>query len=70
MQPEKTVSSRSVYSGDILKIRIDTIRTADGHEKNRTIVERADGIVVVAIDDKNTVLLVNQFRKPIEKELL
>lgn len=70
MHSEKTISSQLVYNGDILKIRNDTIRMPDGYETNRTIVEHADCIAVVAIDEKNNVLLVNQFRKPIEKWLL
>ncbi|MBN1644107.1 MAG: NUDIX hydrolase [Dehalococcoidales bacterium] len=70
MPPEKTISSRSAYKGDILKVRIDTIRTADGREKSRTIVEHPEAIVVVAVDDRDNVLLVEQFRKPIEKDLL
>jgi len=41
-----------------------------GRETTREIVEHADCVAVVVVDADNNVLLVNQFRKPVEKELL
>ena len=43
---------------------------ADGRQTTREIVEHSDCIAVVAIDADNNALLVKQFRKPVEKELL
>jgi ADP-ribose pyrophosphatase len=67
---EETLSSQSIYDGRALKLRVDTVLTADGRETSREIVEHSDCVAIVAIDADNNVLLVNQFRKPIEKELL
>ncbi len=44
--------------------------TADGRRSTREIVEHRPCIAVIAVDAEDNVLLVNQFRKPIEKELL
>jgi len=41
-----------------------------GRETTREIVEHADCVAVVVVDADNNVLLVKQFRKPVEKELL
>jgi ADP-ribose pyrophosphatase len=41
-----------------------------GRETTREIVEHSDCVAIVAIDSNDNVLLVNQFRKPVEKELL
>jgi ADP-ribose pyrophosphatase len=41
-----------------------------GRETTREIVEHSDCVAIIAVDDKDNVLLVNQFRKPVEKELL
>jgi ADP-ribose pyrophosphatase len=43
---------------------------ADGRETIREIVEHSECVAIVAINDENNVLLVSQFREPIEKELL
>jgi ADP-ribose pyrophosphatase len=67
---EKTLSSQLVYEGRAVKLRIDTVETPTGRETTREIVEHSDCIAVVATDADNNVLLVKQFRKPAEKELL
>ena len=67
---EETLSSQLIYDGRAIKLRVDTVLTADGRETSREIVEHSDCVAIVAVDADNNVLLVNQFRKPIEKELL
>lgn len=67
---EKTLSSQLVYEGRAVKLRIDTVETPNGRETTREIVEHSDCIAVVAIDADNNVLLVKQFRKPVERDLL
>jgi ADP-ribose pyrophosphatase len=67
---EVTLYSRYVYNGTILDLRVDEVLCADGHKSEREIVEHGECVAVVAVDDKGDVLLVRQFRKAIEKELL
>ena len=67
---EKTLSSQLIYDGRAIKLRVDTVQMPNGRETTREIVEHSDCIAVVAIDADNNVLLVKQFRKPVEKELL
>jgi ADP-ribose pyrophosphatase len=67
---EKTISSRYVFEGRALKLRIDTIINADGHETTREIVEHVECIAVVPVDENGDILLVRQYRKAIEKDLL
>lgn len=67
---EKTVSSQVVYEGRAVKLRLDTVLTADARQTTREIVEHADCIAVVAVDANDNILLVKQFRKSVEKELL
>lgn len=67
---EKTLSSQLIYDGRVVKLRVDTVKMPSGRETTREIVEHSDCVVIVAIDANDNVLLVNQFRKPVEKELL
>jgi ADP-ribose pyrophosphatase len=67
---EKTVSSRSLFKGRAFNIRIDTVITADKRESTREIVEHCACIAVIAVDANGDILLVRQYRKAIEKELL
>lgn len=67
---EKTLSTQLVYEGRAVKLRVDTVRTPSGRETTREIVEHSECVAIIAVDANDNVLLVNQFRKPIEKELL
>jgi ADP-ribose pyrophosphatase len=68
--PEKLLLRRYIFNGRLLKLRVDTVVTADGHRSTREIVEHGDCIGVVAVDTENNVLLVNQYRLPPAKILL
>ena len=70
MKSEKTLSSRIVFDGHAVKIRIDTVQMPDGRQTTREIIEHGACIAVIAIDAQNNVLLVSQFRDAVEKELL
>jgi len=67
---EKTLSSKLIYNGRAVKLRVDTIQMPGGRETTREIVEHSDCVAIVAVDENENVLLVRQFRKPVEKELL
>ncbi len=70
MATEKTISSKMLFSGRAVKLRVDTVMGTDGHETTREIVEHDDCIAVVPIDADGKIMLVKQFRKSIERELL
>ena len=70
MGTEQTLSSRLIFEGRAIKVRVDTVRAADGRETTREIVEHAECVAIVAVDESGEVLLVRQVRKPVEKELL
>jgi len=67
---EKTLSSRLIYEGRAVKLRIDTVKIPSGRETTREIVEHSDCVAIVAIDADDNVLLVNQFRQAVGKVLL
>ena len=67
---EETISRQIIYSGRVVKLRIDTVKTPDGRETTREIVEHSGCVAVIAVDADGNVLLVSQFRKPVETELL
>jgi len=46
------------------------MKMPSGRETTREIVEHSDCVAIIAIDADDSVLLVNQFREAVEKELL
>ncbi len=67
---EPTLSTQSIFKGRVVGLRVDAVRLPDGKTGSREIVEHADAVVVAPLDDRGRVLLVRQFRKPIEQALL
>lgn len=70
MSEERTLSSELVFEGRAVRLRVDTVETTGGRATTREIVEHSDCVAVVPIDNEGKVILVNQFRKAVGKELL
>ena len=70
MFKEKIISSKHVFSGRAVSLRVDTVELPSGRHTTREIVEHPNCIVAVPIDEQGNVLLVRQFRHPINKSLL
>jgi len=70
MSEEQVLSSRLIFSGRVVRLRVDTIRLPDGCETTREIVEHDDCVAVIPVDAGNNVVLVEQFRLPTGKALL
>ncbi|OGO30245.1 MAG: hypothetical protein A2Z29_09035 [Chloroflexi bacterium RBG_16_56_11] len=68
--PEEVLSSRTIFEGRILTLRVDTVRTADGRPSTREIIEHAACVAVIAVDADDNVLLVKQYRQAPGKDLL
>jgi ADP-ribose pyrophosphatase len=67
---EETLSTQVIFEGRVIKLRVDTVRTADGRRSTREIVEHAACIAVIAVDADDNILLVRQYRQAPGKELL
>ena len=66
---EKTIGSREIFKGRILRVRLDTVRLPNGKEGIREVVEHPGGVAILAIDSEDRVLLVRQYRYPFERVL-
>lgn len=69
---EKTLSSKTVYSGKIFDITDDEIVLSDGLKRHREIIHHPGGVVICAQKDNGSILLVKQYRyavKSVQTEL-
>jgi 8-oxo-dGDP phosphatase len=60
----ETVASRTAHDG-FSTVRIDTVRTPDGDEVEREVVEHPDAVGVVPVTDDGRLLLLKQYRQPL-----
>ena len=61
---EKTLSSRLVYDGGLLKVYYDTVELVDGSTSWREVVRHPGAVVMVPVDGVGNVYLVRQYRYP------
>ena len=66
----QTLSSNQIYHGQAVKLRVDTIEKPTGKKTTREIVEHADCVAVVTLDEQKNVVMVRQFREAVAKTLL
>lgn len=70
MQPETVLSSRRVYDGRILNLRIDDVRTPSGIETLREVIEHRGAVALIAFDAAQRLLLVRQYRHAVQRATL
>lgn len=70
IQEEVTIKSEKIYEGKILNLKVDTVELPDKKYTKREIVEHSGGVGVVAITKIDNIILVNQYRQAISKEIL
>lgn len=70
IKEEVTIKSEKIYEGKILNLRVDTIELPDKRYSKREVVEHSGGVGVIAITEDDNIILVNQFRKAVNKALL
>jgi ADP-ribose pyrophosphatase len=67
---EKTIKTQRFFKGRLLGLRKDTVKLSSGKITTREIVEHPGAAAVLAITPDKKLLLVKQFRKPVEKIVL
>ncbi|MDR1133712.1 MAG: NUDIX hydrolase [Synergistaceae bacterium] len=67
---EERVSGEIIYKGRILNLRVDKVKLPDGRIRSREVVEHARAVVILAENDRNEILLINQFRYPAGEALI
>lgn len=63
-------SSKYVYKGRAVNLRIDTIKKSNEETTTREIVEHADCVAIIPVDDRKNILMVRQYREAVGKYLL
>ncbi|WP_429417687.1 NUDIX domain-containing protein [Nocardia sp. GAS34] len=66
----RTISSRIVYSGAILALRLDQVEMPGGRIAEREVIEHHGAVAVTAVDADGNVVLINQYRHPLGRRLL
>jgi ADP-ribose pyrophosphatase len=67
---EKVLSSRKVYDGELIKVRLDLLSLPNGKTKTREVVEHPSTVAVLPILSQDKIVMIQQYRHPTGKILL
>uniref|UniRef100_A0A5Q5BL51 NUDIX hydrolase n=2 Tax=unclassified Mycobacterium TaxID=2642494 RepID=A0A5Q5BL51_MYCSS len=65
----ETVTSETVYVGNIFALRADEVRMPGGGTARREVVEHYGAVAIAALDDDGNIALVYQYRHPLGRRL-
>ena len=67
---EKQIDTKTVYEGIIIDVKRDRAELQNGSRVDREVVVHPGGVGIVPVTKDNKVLMVRQYRYPMEEELL
>jgi ADP-ribose pyrophosphatase len=67
---ERTLDSRLVFEGVFLKLFVDHVRSADGHQGTREYLRHPGAVMIIPLLDAEHVLLERQFRYPLGRSIV
>jgi ADP-ribose pyrophosphatase len=70
IEPEKGLTSETVYDGKLFKVIREMVRLPDGRERPREIVKHPGAVALVPVDKDGRLILVRQYRRAADGVLL
>lgn len=67
---EKTLNEDYKFKGKVINLKVQQVELPNGKVGTRELVEHPGAVAIVAYLDANTIILVEQFRKAIDKIIL
>lgn len=67
---EKTIRTKEIFDGKIIKVSVDDVLLPNGETSIRELVKHQGAVAVIAVTTDNRILMVEQYRKPLEKALV
>jgi len=67
---EKTVKSKNLYNGKIVKLDIETVLLPNGNITEREIIRHPGAVAILPIDSNENIYFIKQFRKAINDILI
>ncbi|SFJ29247.1 NUDIX hydrolase [Thermoflavimicrobium dichotomicum] len=66
---EKTIATEMVFKGKIIQVQVDQVKLPNGKVALRELVKHPGAVGIMAITPERKLVLVRQFRKPLEKTI-
>ncbi len=70
MLEEKTVKSKTIYDGRVIKLVVEDVVLPNGEHSIREIIEIPNSVGIIAITKDNKIVYINQYRKAMDIEIV
>ncbi|MDM5156286.1 NUDIX hydrolase [Bacillus sp. DX1.1] len=67
---ERTIATEPIFDGRVIKVRVDEVVLPNGEISKREIVNHPGAVAIIAVTDEGKIVLVEQYRKALEKEIV
>lgn len=67
---EKTIKTEKIFNGRIVSLQVDEVLLPNGQTSKREIVKHPGAVAIIAITDDNKIVLVEQYRKALERTIV
>lgn len=67
---EKTIHSQTIFTGKVISLKVDDVTLPNGAIAKREIINHPGAVAVIAITENNKILLVEQYRKALERSII
>jgi ADP-ribose pyrophosphatase len=67
---EKTVSTEKIFNGRVISLQVDEVELPNGKKAKRELVKHPGAVAIIAITDENKIVLVEQYRKALERTII
>ncbi|ECB9581141.1 NUDIX hydrolase [Listeria monocytogenes] len=67
---EKTLHTEKIFSGNIIELQVDDVELPNGEKGKREIVKHPGAVAIIPFSADGRMYLVEQFRKPLEKNII
>ncbi|MDR4948477.1 NUDIX hydrolase [Neobacillus cucumis] len=67
---EKTIKSEEVFTGRIISLHLQDVELPNGKQAMREIIKHPGAVAVIAITDDKRIVLVEQYRKALERTIV
>lgn len=67
---EKTIHSEKIFSGKVISLFLEDVELPNGKTSKREIIKHPGAVAILAITDENKIIMVEQYRKALEREIV
>ncbi|WP_416827104.1 NUDIX hydrolase [Ectobacillus polymachus] len=67
---ERTTHTTPIFSGRVIQVQVDDVVLPDGKASTRELVKHPGAVAIIAVTDSGKIVLVEQYRKALEKMLV